>query len=118
MGYNIGLTPAEIASLRAYNIGLGAAEFHAMAHAVCAEMGVKYSQVQGVSRMAHISDARALVCLFGHDRGFSTPQIGRWIKKDHTSVLHGIKRAIAICCQQATPVFRTVRLQKPVSGVE
>jgi chromosomal replication initiation ATPase DnaA len=104
------LTPDEIKAMRQRSIYRGAVEFWAVAHAVCDEYGVKVSAMSAPTRgNALICEARDMLCLIAHGRGYSQPQIGRWLGRDHSSVGAAIDRA-ENC--GAAPMFKTCRNEK------
>ncbi len=65
------------------------AEAHAVAWRVTVEA------MQAKSRSHGVSIPRQLAMADMHEAGFSTPVIGRFFNRDHTTVLHGIKAAKA-----------------------
>ena len=68
---------------------------HELIDAAASRFGVSPEEIKGYSRVQGIVDARQWVCMEAHDRGVSTVTIGRVLKRDHTTVMHGIKRARA-----------------------
>jgi chromosomal replication initiation ATPase DnaA len=85
-----GLTVDEIDLLRSQALARGAAEFWTVAHAVADEFGVSVTQITSPAVGAEIVAARNMVSRIAHDRGFSYPQIGRWLNRHHTSIMHGV----------------------------
>ena len=59
---------------------------------VSRETGVAVADIMGDSRNRNIASARQRAMFIGHERGLSTSQIGAYLSRDHTSVLHGIRR--------------------------
>lgn len=58
----------------------------------------------GAARQHHICRARWAVMLVLQRRGYSTPRIGRALGgRDHTTIMHGLKRGAAI--EAADSVF-------------
>lgn len=51
--------------------------------------GLSYSQIVGKSRIRDISRARQTIYAILVRRGSSYAQVGRWLNRDHSSVLHG-----------------------------
>jgi len=41
---------------------------------------------------SHVMEARQKICFMLHERGFSTPEIGEMIERDHTTVMYNIKK--------------------------
>lgn len=54
---------------------------------------ITYDDIIQDRRSRHIVSARHALFKAMHLRGASYGQIGRWMKRDHTSVMHGVKRA-------------------------
>lgn len=99
------LTPDEIKALRAKTLPR-AKEFWAIADAVAAEFGVRTSQITSTQRGNEtVCEARAWICRIAHGRGYSLPAIGRYLHRDHTSVLHAIRQTE----RDDRLVFRSVR---------
>lgn len=40
----------------------------------------------------HVMETRQKICFMLHERGFSTPEIGDMIERDHTTVMYNIKQ--------------------------
>ena len=40
----------------------------------------------------HVMETRQKICFMLHERGFSTPEIGDMIERDHTTVLYNIRK--------------------------
>lgn len=49
-------------------------------------------QLRGRSRDAHLTEARHVAWWILHTGGWSLPAIGELMHRDHTSVLHGVRR--------------------------
>lgn len=64
---------------------------------VAEKHGVSFETMKGDNRRKGVTAARFEVCarLYA-ETGMSLPQIGRLLNKDHTTVLHGIRRHHAI----------------------
>lgn len=56
--------------------------------AVAAEFGLSYGEVIGTGRTRRFVAARAVVARILRDRGWSTTQIGRWLHRDHSTIIH------------------------------
>jgi len=56
--------------------------------------GIKRDKICGPDRTQHIFLARALVCVVLRGQGLSYSQIGSIINRDHTSIMHAVKRAM------------------------
>lgn len=88
------LTPQELAMIARHPVIADAAEFWAMVDDVAAAFGVTRKAIAAPQKgTPEAIEARQLVCLFASWRGYSTPQIGRYIGRDHTTVMHSIRRA-------------------------
>lgn len=61
--------------------------------AISIASGVSVEEIRGKSREKTIVDARhAIWFICFEELGFSSGDIGRWYDRDHTSILHGVKR--------------------------
>ena len=58
-----------------------------------ANHGTSIKRVMGESRTRADVEARWEIMRRLHDDGFSLSQIGRWIKRDHSTVIHGLRRS-------------------------
>ena len=54
---------------------------------------VSVKEIMSPNQQRHVAHARFAAYVALRDRGLSMPQIGRFFKRDHTTVLHGIRRA-------------------------
>lgn len=61
--------------------------------AVATLHGVSIDEILGASRLPHICRARWTAMRELRDRRFSTPAIGALLNRDHTTVIHGLRRA-------------------------
>jgi hypothetical protein len=59
----------------------------AAVRARCDAGAVMIGEVWGPSRLSHVVEVRRAVCLFFRSKGWSWPQIGRLMKRDHSSVM-------------------------------
>jgi hypothetical protein len=78
-----GLLPGKSGSVRASNLA---------ARAVAKEWGITIKELLGPSRSMRLVDARAAVAALLREAGYSYPEIGKIIGRDHSSVFHGLKR--------------------------
>lgn len=72
------------------------AEADAIFRWVCEAYGIEPSDLTGNSRMEPIAEARNVAYYLARQRGMSYPRIGRLFKRDHTSVISGVKRVQAL----------------------
>lgn len=62
---------------------------------VCTERCVPIAELMSDARRAQVAHARQEVMRLAVDAGFSTTQVGRFLGRDHSTVVHGIKAARA-----------------------
>ena len=87
------LTTAEIDAMRASSLKAGAARFWEMAHEVSDEYGIPISLITNPTRGAReVVEARFIICAKARRMGFSLIQIGAFIHRDHTTVMHNARR--------------------------
>ena len=88
------LSPSEIALIqRSRESALARrAEFMAMANDVCELTGVPFAKVCGVRGDADTIQTRDLICRIAFERGFHPAVIGRFIRRDRSTVLHSLKK--------------------------
>lgn len=73
---------------------------------VSEQTDVPIDTLKGPRREKHIARARQLFMYRAHKRGFSTPQVGRFLgDRDHTTVLCGIRRIEAVKRGEVQPVY-------------
>lgn len=53
---------------------------------------VELHEVLGLTRRRNVVNARHEAMSALHDQGMTYPQIGRFFGRDHTTVMHGVKR--------------------------
>ena len=53
------------------------------------EFGVTLDELKSKSRIRSIVEARHLFCYFAHERGYTYTYIGKFINRDHSSVING-----------------------------
>ena len=86
------LTPEEFATIRTHPMLRTRDEFRAIVETVCAEFGVDPAAISAPNRGRElVCEARNLICVIAHDRGFSNARIGRMINREHTTVAHALK---------------------------
>ena len=54
--------------------------------------GIPMAVLVGENRAKHIAHARQLAYYIAHREGFTLPEIGRVFRRDHTTVLHGVRQ--------------------------
>lgn len=88
------LSPQEIATLRASAIRGGARLFWEIADVICEEYGLARRELitKGRGRL-DANEARQFLCLYAMRRGISSAQIGRFLERDHSTVLYAAKQA-------------------------
>ena len=59
--------------------------------AICERYNVTSAKLTGPQR--DIFKARAVLCWLLRRHGFSYPQIGMFLKRDHTTIINAVKRA-------------------------
>lgn len=62
---------------------------------VCGELGIMPKDVMGYCRTARVAAARQWVFYEAHKRGATYAGIGRVMKRDHTTVIHGASKEAA-----------------------
>lgn len=85
--------------------------FQQIVRAVCETAGVTQQSVMRRDRTSGPATARKMIMYLAYQRGMSTPQIGKFLDRDHTTVLAGIadiKRRIARHAQDGND--KTVQL--------
>lgn len=55
---------------------------------VAGSFGLSYGEIVGHSRAQYIVRVRALIATLLVERGNSLPQVGRWMRRDHSTVSH------------------------------
>jgi chromosomal replication initiation ATPase DnaA len=68
------------------------AEIDAIIDLVARRHGMSIDVLRGKSRSAPLVRIRQLAMSEARDAGYSLPEIGRALNRDHTTVLHGIRR--------------------------
>lgn len=63
--------------------------------ALCDKYGVLMDEVCGRSKIPQIVKARVAVAVMLRASGLSYPMIGRFVKKDHSTILNEVRRARA-----------------------
>lgn len=82
---------------------------------VGAHFAVTRKQLLGESQTQQLAGPRHIAMLIASHFGHSASQIGRSLKRDHTSVLHGVKKARERCARDQH-LQRTVDLLTRQSG--
>lgn len=62
-----------------------------IARQVCEETGHSYAAVMGKSRLAADCRVRELVCYIANRNGVPLAQIGRILRRDHTTIMHAVR---------------------------
>lgn len=61
-------------------------------HEVAESCGLTWEQIVRNARHRDVVQARQMAMYIAYREGFSTPQIGAVLNRDHTTILHGIKK--------------------------
>lgn len=61
---------------------------------VCSHTGNSVQAVLGRSRVPHVCRVRELVCYIAHRRGLTLSQIGRALRRDHSTIKHAIENEV------------------------
>ena len=64
----------------------------ALIEMIAREHGVTMAELMGVSRRQKYCIARREIWRVLRDQGISLPRIGRMFNRDHTTILHGLRR--------------------------
>jgi hypothetical protein len=91
--------------------------FGRVASAVAAEFGVTLEDLLGERRHAPIAEARQVAMALGQRCcGYSLPRIGRLLRRDHTTVLHGIRTVARRCAEDPDFAARLDRLAADIKA--
>lgn len=75
--------------------------------AVCRHGGIARAELLSPARQAPVVRARQIAALLLRERtGQSYPRIARWLQRDHTTVLHGVRQARRL--KDTDPAFRAL----------
>lgn len=69
---------------------------------VCSHTGNSVHAVFGRSRAAHVCRVRELVCYIAHRRGLTLSQIGRALRRDHSTIKHAIDNEVRRRAKEST----------------
>lgn len=61
---------------------------------VCSHTGNSVHAVMGRSRVPHVCRVRELICYIAHQRGLTLSQIGRALRRDHSTIKHAIENEV------------------------
>jgi chromosomal replication initiator protein len=67
-------------------------ELHAR---VCKRFGVRFDELLGKGRHAHLAQARHVLAWLLRQRGLSYPAIGKYLNKDHTTIMSAVRKVDA-----------------------
>lgn len=62
---------------------------------VCKHFGVTQAELTGPKRHAHLAQARHVLAWLLRERGFSFPAIGLCLQRDHTTIMHAVRKVDA-----------------------
>ena len=85
------LDAADMAAIRAA-YGEKPQILRQIVEAVADATGVSADAILGESRVRRIARARQIVMFVAHRQGLSLTEIGQFLRRDHTSVLHGVRQ--------------------------
>ncbi len=74
-----------------------------IAKAVSEVRGVSIKDLKSKSRKKYISESRHIFCFVAHFAGYSLGHIGKYVNRDHTSILNAKNRALGF--MDIYPVF-------------
>ena len=83
-------------------------EIERIARRVAHVTGVSISEIRGVSRTRDVARARQAVCFLSVQSGRSVSVVGRWLGKDHSTVIHGanaVKTRLKGGCQETARII-------------
>ena len=84
------LTPDDL--VRCEKISAGAlGEIQHIAREVSEQTGLRLGELLGPSRKHPIAHARQIVMFVAHRSGFTPEQIARALRKDRTTIIHGVR---------------------------
>lgn len=89
------MTPAQIEEARAIAAQPGRAAVLRAIRDVSAQSGVPVGAIMGHDRRPRIVAARHLAMRVAHYAGVSFAEIGRVMGRDHTSVMHAVRKGAA-----------------------
>lgn len=72
---------------------LSSARMSEIAARVAAAYKLSMAEIKGPFRQVRIAHPRQEAMRIMYEAGYSAPRIGRFFKRDHTTVLHGVKAA-------------------------
>ncbi|QLH13571.1 hypothetical protein HYQ43_04635 [Paracoccus pantotrophus] len=87
------MTPAQIEEARAIAAQPGRAAVMRAIRDVSAQSGVPVGAIMGHDRRPRIVAARHLAMRVAHDAGVPLAEIGRVMGRDHTSVMHAVRKS-------------------------
>ena len=67
-------------------------EIHAIAEQTAREYFVSLDELRGPSRRRNLVVPRWVAMKRIYERGFSITRIGRYLNRDHTTIVHGLKK--------------------------
>lgn len=63
----------------------------AIGNEVAAKYGVPVHQIKGRQRSRRYVEARKAFSQWAYNHDFTLSEIGRWMKKDHTTIIHHLR---------------------------
>lgn len=89
------MTPAQIEEARAIASRPGRAVVMRAVRDVSTESRISESIIMGHSRAPHVVAARHLAIRVAHSAGVSASEIARVMGRDHTTIIHAIRKGAA-----------------------
>lgn len=80
-----------------YRAAFGRVEYHSslldeLAAEITQETGLTLADIRGRDRRRHFARARQLLMFKARQAGLSLTEIGRFVNRDHTTVMNGVER--------------------------
>ena len=72
-------------------------KIHAAIDVIAQPHGYTVEDILGKSRFKHLVSVRRLCILMLRERGYSTPEIGRLMNRDHSTIVHALNKTVDKC---------------------
>ena len=80
--------------------------------------GVSKTRILSIEKTKQASRARQVLCLMLHESNYSYPQIGIFIKKDHSTCIHAVKNIHKLMDGSKTFADEILTLRDMIAGDE